>query len=162
MRVAYIAEDGKAFDFETDCKEYEKQLEKQKEEEYQREIQKRSDEFLLSVGFDAKKYDTELQKNQVLGITWLIFDKYGNIRGLKTIGGGLMERYGIKCDFRYVSGDRKDPEVMENWLRKNKLYGHSLSSFKNRHPAFYEKNLLEKLENLEWEVKNGELVNNAW
>ena len=163
MRVAYIAEDSNTFDSAFDCQKYEKDLEKKKEEAYQREVQRCSDAFLLSVGFDLEKHNTEIKKNQALGITWLIFDKYGNVRGLKTSGGGLMERHGIKCDFRYVSSDdKKDPETMENWLRKNRLYGHQLSSFTNRHPDFYKKNLLEKLETLDWEIENGEILNTAW
>lgn len=158
-KILYIADDGRKFDNILACKKYEKKLERQKkmkEEEL-------SDSFLLSVGFDAKKYKTELEKNRMLSLTWLIFDKYGNIIGLKTSGGGLLERYGINCDFRYASGeDENDPEIMKNWLRKNKLYGHALSSFLNRNSEFYKLSMLEKLKNLSWEVENGEIVNVAW
>lgn len=162
--TTYVAEDGKRFDNLLDCENYEKELEKQREEELLKEVKRLSDDFLLSVGFDVSKYNTELEKNQVLNMTWLIFDKFGNIKGLKTCGGGSLERHGIKCDFRYISGDDKnDTEIMENWLRKNKLYGHALSSFADRnYVEFYKWDLLGKLENLCWEVKNGKLVNNAW
>ena len=158
-KTLYIADDGMEFNSILDCEKYEKELEQQakaKSEEL-------SDSFLLSIGFDVRKYETKLEKNQVLNLTWLIFDKYGNIIGLKTSGGGLLERYGIKCDFRYVSGDDEDnSEIMENWLRKNKLYEHALSSFSNRNLKFYQLSMIEKLENLGWEIENGKIVNAAW
>ena len=163
MRTMYIADDGMEFESFCECKRYEKELERQKEEERALQEKALSDEFLLSVGFDVKKYPTELEKNQALSITWLIFDHYGNSIGLKTSGGGLLERYGITCDFRYVSGDNEnDPEIMENWLRENKLYGHALECFAERTPAFYEMPLIEKLENLCWDVGKGKLINTAW
>ncbi len=122
-----------------------------------------SSEFLLSVGFDEQKYSTESEKKNILNLTWLIFDKYGNIKGLKTCGCGLIERNGVKCDFRDVEGDNEnDPDIMINWLRKNNLYGHRLCSFFNRHIEFYRMNFLGKLEWLEWEVSNGELINTTW
>lgn len=84
---------------------------------------------------------------------------------MKTCGGGLLERHGVTCDFRYVSGDENDndPEIMDNWLRENKLYGHVLTSFDERpYAEFYQWDLLGKLKNLCWEVKGGQLVNTAW
>lgn len=159
IKTLYIADDGKEFNSILDCEKYERELERQKKEE----SEELSDSFLLSVGFDVKKYETRLEKNQALSLTWLIFDKYGNIKGLKTSGGGLLERFGVKCDFQYVSGDdEENPEIMENWLRKNKLYGNALSSFTNRNTKFYKLNMLEKLKNLCWEIENGEIVNAAW
>ena len=158
-KTLYIADDGMEFNSSLDCEKYERELERQKKEE-SKEL---SDSFLLSVGFDVRKYETELEKNQALSLTWLIFDKYGNIKGLKTSGGVLLERYGIKCDFRYVSGDdEEDTEIMENWLRDNKLYGHALECFSERNPKFYELDMLGKLKNLCWEVKDGKLIDNAW
>lgn len=162
--TAYVAEDGKRFECRWDCEKYERELEKKKEEELMKKVKKASDAFLLSVGFDTSQYETIREKNDALNLFWLVFDKQGKVYGLKSSGGGLLERHGIKCDFRYVSGDdEEDKEIMENWLRKNKLYGNRLHSFADRkNLEFYEWDLLTKLENLGWEVKNGELANTAW
>ena len=47
---------------------------------------------------------------------------------------------------------------MEYWLKKNKLYAHSASSFCDRNYAWYQKSFKEQLENLCWEFdKNGKL-----
>lgn len=72
-------------------------------------------------------------------------------------------RGGVTYDFRYISGDdKKDPEIMENWLRKQKYYGHNLSSFTERNESFYALDLLGKLKNLGWDVEDGRLVHNKW
>lgn len=158
-KMIYIADDGTEFDNRLDCEKHERELERRKKEEDKAAL----DSFLASVGFDSSKFETELEYNNALNATWLIFDKYGNIKGLKTCGGGNLERNGVTFDFRYISGDdRNDSEILENWLRDNKLYGHNLSSFSRRVKAFYEMPFLDKLKNLGWEVKNEQLVNTGW
>lgn len=163
MKIQYIAEDGTLFDAQLDCILYERKKAEQEKERLLNETRTLSNTFLRSVGFDVESYKTQLQKNRALGRSWIIFDKSGTVKGLKTCGGGLLERDGIRCDFRYVSGDdRNDPEIMENWLRKQGLYGHALGSFADRNPEFYQKDMLGMLKILGWEVQNGALVNNAW
>lgn len=158
-KALFITNDGMEFNHIVDCIKHEKELERQEKVK----SEELSDSFLLSVGFDVKKYKTKLEKNQILNLTWLIYDKYGNIVGLKTCGFGLLERHGIKCDFRCVSGDdENDSKIMKNWLTKNKLYAHALSRFTDRNVEFYQLSMIEKLENLGREFKNGEIVNAAW
>lgn len=166
MRVerTYIAEDGKKFETPFACMEYEQEVERKKEEEERRETKRLSDSFLISVGFNVNAFGNEEQMRKALNLTWLVFDENGNVKGLKTCGGGLLERHGIPCDFRYIAGSsRRDPEIMENWLRRNKWYAHALSSFAERkQQEFYRMDLLGKLQCLGWDVKGGKLVNNMW
>ena len=152
-RTIYIAEDGKEFDNEHDCRLHEKYLILVKETE-EREA---CEAFFLSIGIDLSTYKTELERNQAIGLAYLVFDKHANVKGIKTVGGGLKKRYGIECDFVYATSSADEPEALENWLKENKLYAHALSSFLNRNKAFYEMPLIDKLKNLCWEVENGEL-----
>lgn len=62
-----------------------------------------------------------------------------------------------------MSGEnKKDPEIMENWLRKNKLYGHALCSFVERRESFYQCDMLRKLQILGWYIKDNKIVKAAW
>lgn len=160
----YIAEDGKVFDNPRECLDYEKEKEKAKMDEARLKVKKLSDDFLLRVGFDVKKYNTLLELNHAINCTWLVFDAYAKFKCLKTCGNGKSEGNGIKFDFKYVSGDREeDPEILENWLRKNGLYAHALCSFVERsHAGFYEWDLQKKLENLTWEFKDGRIIKTKW
>lgn len=122
----------------------------------------KSNEFLKSVGFDVEKYKTTAEYNRAMRNMWLVFDKFGNVKCLKSCGIDDEEN-GIKCDFRYVSGKETDnPEIMSNWLRENKLYAHALCSFVERNPDFYELDPIHKLEYLGWDVKDGKLIKTAW
>lgn len=157
-RITYIADDGTKFDTAAECKDYENEqsrLQKEKEQQL-------SNAFLDNVGFNISQYKTEKALNQAISHAWVIFDKKGHIKGLKICGGELLERDGIKCDFRYVIGEKDDLETLDNWLRENKLYGHALSSFTDRNPEFYKLDMLYKLHNLGWKVENNRLVNTNW
>lgn len=157
-KTLYIADDGKEFDNRFDCERHEKSLKKKKKAEEKEACE----QFFLSIGIDIAAY-TEKERNQIFGISYLVFDKYGEIKGIKTVGGGQKKRYGIECDFKWVSSsDPKDKEALVNWLEEKGLYTHCLSSFLYRTKAFYDRTFLEKLENLCWEVENGELVNTVW
>lgn len=160
----YIANDGTVFETSIDCQEYEKNIEKEEKKKKSQGTKRMSDEFLMSVGFDVTKHKTTAELNQALNHTWLVFDAYGNFQCLKTCGYGADESDGIKFDFKYISGDdRRDSEIMENWLRSKKFYAHALSSFSERQPAeFYEWNLKEKLEFLTWEFKDGKIIKAKW
>lgn len=92
--------------------------------------------------------------NQALNHTWLIFDRYGRVEGLKTCYSHNYPMNGY--DFSYASGDRKDKTILENWLLEHRLYAQLLRSFTERnYLEFYEWNLLQKLEKLGWKVEYG-------
>lgn len=153
----YISKDGKVFDNPVECADYEKA---QKEKEKIR-IKKLSDDFLLSVGFNTSKFKSVSELNAEINRHWLIFDKFGKIYGLKTCNNSRNGK--AKSDFQYVSGEnKKDPEIMENWLRKNKLYGHALCSFVERRESFYQCDMLRKLQILGWYIKDNKIVKTAW
>lgn len=160
----YVAYDGKVFDNPRDCMDYEKEKAETEEKEARMKAKKKSDEFLLSIGFDVKKYNTIAELNHAINHTWLVFDAYANFKCLKTCGNGASDVNGIKFDFRFVSGDDvNDPGILENWLRENCLYAHALCSFVERsYNGFYEWDLQKKLENLTWEFKNGKVIKTSW
>ena len=154
----YFANDGKEFKTIGACKRHNTIINKKRKAE----IKQISDDFLKSVGFDVDNFKTIADCNRAMHNMWIVFDKFGNVNGLKTCGMD-DEEYGIKCDFRYVSGKEIDnPEIMSNWLRENKLYAHALSSFVERSPEFYALNFINKLEYLGWDIKDGHLIKTAW
>lgn len=63
----------------------------------------------------------------------------------------------LKEDFEYMSD-------LEDWLKKEKLYAHALSSFIGRHSDWYDWPLIKQLENLEWKVnkKGTQLIGLDW
>ena len=154
-KMIYIADDGKEFETVFDCEEYEKEMERKKKEEDKAACEA----FFLSIGIDLSAYKTVLELNQNIGLGYLIFDKQGEAKGIKTVGGGASNRYGVVCDFVYVSSSEKSDNTLVNWLEKHSLYAHALSSFLHRNKEFYEWSLLDKLKNLGWEVKDGLLHN---
>lgn len=152
--LIYIADDNKKFANYRDCLQYEKKLEMRKKREYALQVKEASDRFLMSVGFNPNIYKSSREMNRALDYTWLIFDKYGRMEGLKTCYSHNYPMNG--CDFSYASGNRKDKTILDNWLREHRLYAHLLRSFVERsYLDFYEWNMLRKLENLGWKVEHG-------
>lgn len=74
---------------------------------------------------------------------YVLFDKYGNIKGTK--------------DIRYFSTGYP---AMSKWLDENKLYAECSTSFNSKSEEWYNKTLLEQLETLDWKVEHGELITN--
>ena len=115
-------------------------------------------EFFKSVGFDIDGFDTIEDCKKAMRHVWLIYDKFGNVKCLKTCGAK-----DTKCDFKYLSGEDTDnPQIMSNWLRENQLYASVLYVFFDREPEFYELKLLDKLAYFGWDIKNEQLINTAW
>lgn len=95
-------------------------------------------------------------KNQVAARAgkYVVFDKECNI--IKTVTCGNTE----ETDFKYISGEG---DSLENWLRDNKLYAHSCSSFLGRSLGWYNMTFKEQLKNLMWEFNtSGELKKTQW
>ena len=85
---------------------------------------------------------------------YVVFDKECNI--IKTVTCGKFDG----TDFKYVSGEGNS---LENWLRENKLYAHSCSSFLGRSLDWYNMTFKEQLKNLMWEFNtSGELKKTQW
>lgn len=154
----YIAEDGIVFDLYSDCRRHEQVLEERRKKLHDIKVRKASDRFLRSVGFYPNCYKTVWKKNRALNRTWIVFDKFGQIKGLKTCDSRNYPENG--CDFCYETGeDKSDMTVLAHWLQKNHLYAHLLSSFvEHSYLDFYEWDMLQKLENLCWDVKNGKIA----
>lgn len=152
----YIADDNTVFFKYIDCLQYERNMAERKKRELAKKIRETSDQFLLSVGFDSNIYKSLWEKYEALNRTWLVFDRYGEIEGLKTCDNRNYPGNG--CNFCYVSGeDKKDRNIMENWLLDHRLYAQRLCSFVERNLEFYGLDILQKLEHLGWKVKNGVL-----
>lgn len=85
---------------------------------------------------------------------FIVFDKTANfVRTVLT---------GLGTEFRYASPS-EDETTLDHWLKKNKLYAHSASSFCGRDRAWYDCSLKAQLENLGWEFDEaGQLTNTAW
>lgn len=151
----YVANDDTVFRSCGACLRYENELKKQLEREHTKRVKEASDQFLRSVGFKPGTYGFSAEENHALNRTWIVFDKYGKIEGLKTCCSVNYPKNG--CDFCYVSGkDKRDRTIFENWLKEHRLYAHRLSSFSKRgYLVFYEWDMLQKLENLGWKIKNG-------
>lgn len=149
-----MSDDGKEFETVKDCQKYEEELK-------EKERISAQFKFFNSIGIMDTEESSDF--NQRCNYSHLVFNKKGEVYGIKTIGDGCLERNGIIFDFKYGSSDeKKNMDVMCNWLRQNQLYAHSLSSFRGRHKEWYEMPLLKKLENLAWDVKDGELINLSW
>lgn len=100
-----------------------------------------------------KKFGIPNQRVAKNGI-FLVFDEDG--RFIKTVSCG----YG--ADFHHV-GPAKDKDTLEHWLKKNKLYAQSASSFCSRSYVWYQMTFREQLENLFWEFgQDGKLISRAW
>lgn len=118
--------------------------------------------FFQSVGFDIDSYDTIEECKKAMRNVWLVYDKFGKVKCLKTCGTDEAEN-GTECDFKYVSGEDTDNlQIMSNWLRENQLYASALDIFLDREAEFYRMNLLDKLKYFGWDVENGQLVKTAW
>ena len=85
---------------------------------------------------------------------FIVFDKTANfVRTVLT---------GLGTEFRYASPS-EDETTLDHWLKKNKLYAHSASSFCGRNRVWYDWSLKAQLENLGWEFDEaGQLTNTAW
>lgn len=152
----YIADDETKFGSYFACLQYEQGLEIRRKKEYAKKVKEASDRFLRSVGFNPDIYSSLWERNQAYNNTWLIFDRYGKVEGLKTCNNLNYPENG--CDFCFVSGeDRKDRTILLNWLLEHRLYAHCLCSFVERNLEFYEWGMIRKLENLGWNVKAGVL-----
>lgn len=158
MRMEYtcVADDDTKFTNYAECIQYERRLETQKRRLYEQSVREASNRFLLDIGFDPSAFETLRELNQAYNRTWIVFDYYGNIVGLKTCDNLNYPENG--CDFCYVSGeDKKDRTIMENWLKEHRLFAHCLCSFVERSLEFYKLDLLHKLQILGWKVKHGRL-----
>ena len=118
-------------------------------------------ESMLSVLTDSEidnwlneKFGISSQKAARLKSIFIVFDKKANfVRAVVT---------GLGAEFRYVSSG-EDEDTLDHWLKENKLYAQSASSFCGRNRAWYDLSLKTQLESLEWEFdENGQLTNTAW
>lgn len=101
-----------------------------------------------------EKFGISSQKAARLKSIFIVFDKKANfVRAVVT---------GLGAAFRYVSSG-EDEDTLDHWLKENKLYAQSASSFCGRNRAWYDLSLKTQLESLEWEFdENGQLTNTAW
>lgn len=157
-KTLYIAVDNVVFESFIDCLQYERHIEEKKKREHAQKVREASNQFLVSVGFSPNIYHSLWEKNAAINRSWLVFDEFGNIEGLKTCDNRNYPENG--CDFCFVSGENKeDRTILENWLTAHRLYAHRLSSFvEQSYLEFYKWGFVQKLENLGWIVKNGVLL----
>lgn len=117
---------------------------------------KEQEEKTLDLAIDAfldSSFGIENQKEARAG-KYVVFDKECNV--IKTVACGNFDG----ADFNYVSGDG---DSLENWLKENKLYAHSCSSFLGRSLGWYNMTFKEQLKNLMWEFSaSGELKKTQW
>ena len=86
---------------------------------------------------------------------YILFDKYGNIKGNKNIRDFYESNPEEVREFGYGP-------VFEKWMKERKLYGYCSSSFELRHTEWYNMSLLEQLKFLGWDVRNNKLINLEW
>jgi hypothetical protein len=101
-------------------------------------------DFFKSIGVEDFN-SNDVESNQKVNDMFIVFTK--------------------KAEFVRVTnpGEFQNFSEFENWLKKEKLYGHRLSSFCSRHYEWYDWSLREKLENLCWEfTKSGNLKGTSW
>ena len=118
-------------------------------------IQK-ADERTLNLCIDSflsSTFGIECQAEARTG-RYVVFDKACNI--IKTVTCGNYDG----TDFYYVSGE---DDSLEKWLKDNKLYAHSCSSFLGRSASWYAMAFKDQLKNLMWEFDtNGGLMKTQW
>ena len=126
----------------------EKEWKKAKEQEDKINKENIINNYLLNK-FGIKGGQVEAKNN-----LFIVFDKECNI--IKIVKCGYGE------EFHYVSPDT-DKDTLEFWLRKNKYYAHSASSFCDRNLNFYQMTFKEQLNILGWEFDNdGSLKKTQW
>jgi hypothetical protein len=134
----------------TQMNSYNKSLEKLKKE---REAAEKYESEIYIDKWLEEKFGIKNQKEARNGV-FIVFDKKTNF--VKTVTCG----YGAQ--FHYIS-PAEDKDTLEYWLKKNKLYAHSASSFCGRNYSWYQMTFKEQLENLSWEFdKNGRVINAQW
>lgn len=137
----YIAEDGKRFTNEKDCREYESHLTPAKEEE--RQIAEK--EFFIKLGL---AWEDTADFRRMINNVFIIIDRFGNFVKLVTVNPGT---------------DDYDKLLKEN--RKQDTFGHNLSCFCDRNKAFYEMSYIQQFENLCWGTTSFEghqALTDAW
>jgi len=126
-----------------------------------REIEKR--ETLLKIILDKKREELKKQKESDRDIIEKKFTK--NVLSLENVDRDVYITFDIKANYKgniNLKDFNNNMSELEKWLKEQKIYAHSASSFRNRSIQWYNMSLLEQLKNLCWEVKGDKLVGLDW